>query len=153
MALGAVTELEIFAAVKANLVTVGGWFTLENVAYHFGRRAPNAAEPPYVVIAVDEQNSDDVESDGAIAQRFTVEIAVRCVGPADAESATALLVQCDPRWGANPPGVNIADTDKAVCAVFPRRGGLKLIQPLKGGEDQYAATRRWEIWTAAHIGV
>lgn len=153
MALGAVTELEIFDAVRRKLVAVGGWFALESVAYHFGRRAPNAVEPPYVVIAVDEQDDGDVESDGAIAQRFAVEIAVRCVGPDGAEAATALLVQCDPRWGATSHGVNITDTDKAVCAVMPKRGGLKLIEPLKGGEDQYAATRRWEIWTAAHIGV
>lgn len=152
MALGAVTELDVFTAVKAKLAAAGGWFASEGVKYHFGRRPPNANDAPYVVIAVEEQESDDVESDGAIAQKFTVEIAVQTVGPADAEAATALLVTIDPRWGARNHGVNIEDTDKGVVAVVPKRGGLKLIEPLKAGEDQYAATRRWEVWCAAMIG-
>lgn len=152
MALGAVTELEVFTAVRAKLASVGGWFASEAVKFHFARRPPNAADAPYVLIAVDELDSDDVESDGATAQRFAVEIAVLAVGPEDAESATALLVACEPKWYAADSGVTISDTDKGVTGVMPKTGKLKLIDPLIGGEDQYTATRKWEIWTGAHIG-
>lgn len=154
MALGAVTELEVFTAVKAKLAGVGGWFATEQVKFHFGRRPPNAAPPPYVVIAVEEQDADDFESDGAVAQKFMAEIAVRAVGPEDAEAAMLLLVQCEPRWYLSDHGVDLADTDKCVVpgGVMPKTGKLRLIEPLLAGEDQYTLSRRWEIHTAALIG-
>lgn len=150
MALGAVTELEVFAAVKARIVAAAGWFT--GVPIHFGRRAPNAAAAPYVVVAVEEQDGDDIESDGAAAQRFLVEIAVRSTGPEDAESAAAALVSLDPRWNASDPGLTLTDTDKKVNACQPRSGRLRLIEKLKSGKDQYIVSRRWVVWTSAFIG-
>lgn len=158
MALGAVTELEIFTAVKARMTAAGGWFATPDLKFHFGRRPPNAnptdPEAAYVVVAVEEQDADDnVESDGAVAQRFAVEMAVRAVGAEDAELANAALITLDPRWDASNPGLTLTDTDKGVVGVMPKSGKLRLLERLQAGSDQYTATRRWEVWTGALIGV
>lgn len=155
--LGQITPLDLFTAIKAKVNAQTG--LLATMPVHFGRRPPNAvltsgANTPYMVVMIEEQEDADVESDGAVAQIFTVEMAIRTVGPDDATAAIDALVKIDPRWTTNSHGVNLADTDKAVVGVLPKHGRLRLIEPLKdGGQDQYSAFRRWEIHCAALIGV
>lgn len=153
MALGSVTELEIFTAVKARIVAAGGWFATPDLAIHFGRRAPNADDKPYVVVAVEEQDDPDIESDGAVAQKFLVEILALANGPSDAESAAAAVMALDPVWTASSPGLTLTDTDRGVVAAVPKSGKLRLLERLKAGKDEYTATRRWDVWTGALLGV
>lgn len=151
--MAAVTELEIFTAIKAKIAAVAnGWLAGKRV--DFGRRPPNGTNPPYVVIAVEEQDDEDIESDGDVAQTFIAELAAKSVGPDDAEDASLAVAQLDPTWtDASDGGVTLADTDHGVVAVIPKSGRLRLIEPLRdGGQDQYTATRRWEISTAALVG-
>lgn len=147
----AVTELDVFTAVRAKLLAAGGWFAAESLKFHFGRRPPNAAEPPYAVIAVEEAEDNEPESDGAVAQKFAAEIAIRAVGPEDAQAATAALVAAEPRWHL-PHGMTLPGADQSISGVMPRSGKLRLLEALMAGADQYTAARRWEIHTAAFIG-
>ncbi len=151
--MAAITELEVFTAIKAKFSAVAeGWLLGKPV--YFGRRSPNGTNPPYVVVNVEEQDADDIESDGAIAQRFLCELAVKSVGPNDAEDAAIAVTELDPSWTADGDGgVTIDAPDHGVVAVVPKSGKLRLIEQLRdGGQDQYAATRRWEISTAALVG-
>jgi hypothetical protein len=138
--------------VRTKLLTAGGWFASEQVKFHFGRRPPNSDPPPYAVIAVEEIGEPEVESDGAIQQQFAVELALKCVGPDDAEAAIAQLVSLDPRWYSQDHGYTLTGTNQDVIDVIPKLGRLRLIDPLRGGEDQYDAVRRFEVWTAAQTG-
>lgn len=147
-----VSELDIFTSARAKMLLLGGWFAAEQVKFHFGRRPPNAAGPPLVVIAVEESTDPDVESDGGVEQKFDVEIAVYAVGPDDAAAAAAQLATIDPRWYSADHGFTLPGTDQSIVAVYPKRGSLRLIEPLRGGEDQYVAKRRYEFQTAAQTG-
>lgn len=150
--MAAVAEIEVFTAIKLKLAVATGWLSGKTV--YFGRRSPNGANPSYVVVAVEEQDTDDIESDGSIAQRFLCEMAVKSVGPDDAEDAALAVTELDPTWTLEGDGgVTLTDTDHGVVAVVPKSGKLRLIEPLRdGGQDQYTATRRWEIHTAALVG-
>lgn len=152
MALGAVTELELFTAVKDCLLAAEGWFATPGLFFHFGRRAPNADDTPYVVIAIEEQEDPDVESDGAAAQQFLVEILAVASGPLDAEAANTAMTALSPAWNSTDTGLTLTDTDKTVCAVYRKSGRLRLLERLKAGSDQYSVALRWRVDTAALIG-
>ncbi len=154
---GAVTSLELFTAIKAKVAAQAG--VLATMPVHFGRRPPNAVRPvtgndtPYMIVAIEEHDDAEVESDGAVAQIFDVEMAIRTVGPDDAAAANAALVALDPAWYSNAHGVTLTDDEKRVVGVLPKTGKLRLIEPLKdGGQDQYSATRRWEVHCGASLG-
>lgn len=149
--MAAVTELEIYTTVRAKAIAAGGWFATAGLKFHFGRRPPNADTPPYMVIAVEEQDEPDTEADGETMQKFMVEMAIRAVGPDDAEAASAALPSLDPKWGAD-TGLTIDGAYREVTGVTPKSGKLRLLEPLQAGEDQYTATRRWEVWTSAFLG-
>lgn len=151
----AVTELEIFTAVKATIAAANGNWLSQDAVY-FNRRPPNSAltaGASYVVIAVEEKDEDpDVESDGAVSQCFAVEIAARVNGADDANEATPALVELDPLWTDTDAGIDLGIADHGVNHVIPRTGRLRLIEPLRSGDDQYTATRRWDVYTAALLG-
>lgn len=147
-----VTELEVFTAVASAIGTAtGNWLQGKDV--YFGRRSPNGANPPHVVVAVEEQENEGPDSDGDCQQVFVVEIMAKAVGPDDTASMNEAIVELDPVWSSDSPGLTLADTDKGVTCVVPKPGKLRLIEQLRdGGQDQYTATRRWEVRTAALIG-
>lgn len=148
--MAAVTELQVFAAVRDKLLNAGSWVSTKPI--HFGRRPPGSAVPPYTVINVSEDTDADVESDGAAGQEFAVELAVKAVGPEDAQDAIAAVTALDPAWPATDTGLTLAGTNQSVVAVLPKTGRLRLIPPLASSNDQYDAVRRWKITTAALLG-
>jgi hypothetical protein len=145
----AVTPLDLLAAVTARLPALGAWWS--TAAIHFGRRPPNAAEPPYVVVAIREATPAANESDGCALQTFDLEIVGRAIGPADAATISGELVKLDPAPSDPTAGLSLTPPSKIVLAK-PLGGKLEMLADLVGGNDQYSIGRAWQVLAASATG-
>lgn len=143
----AVTCLQVFTAVKTRLAALGAWWAARDAAgaIFYGRRAPNGAVPPYVVVNIGETQPMELESDGCAAQFLSLEILGVAIGPTDAAAIDTELLKMDPSPSDPDASLVLGDGNK-VSGMFPEGSRLQMIGELRdGGKDQFSVGRRWRL--------
>ena len=142
------TPDDVFTGLLTKLKADAGFNTQLPGDAWFGRRAADKGFP-YMVLTVEEQEPDYVESSGSYLQTYVVELSVWC------KSGDKTAAQTGParQWldgllngtPTNPSaGVEVPNAIKTV-SVLPAGGSLKLTPELRRGQDVLATGKRLAV--------